>query len=372
MDGETCVLGGQAKVVCRRVRHGGKRVARRQLLVHLFICPSSASHNSWLQRLHSRGGTRCSGAAGAGWSAGQPAGHGAAAAGGGGRGAGAGARARGRLRPGGVGPYLACRPCPQQAAPRRSPVLLFQLSLRSDPCCRRVPSPPLPSPPLPSSAARPSQVLPASPAATQQRLAAVQAELSELDVQQAAIGRRAAWRQHLLVWGGLGSQAALWALLFRLTFYELCVGGWAAGACPLGNVLQAAGLAASASRGPPRLPAAAHARALSVARRLRCRSWDVMEPICFFVGGAQAMVRAAQGSAQEGRGAVGQHRARAAGPAHGSPPPLHTRQQVLATTTARSSPPPPAARLFTQLPRIPPSPLHVVSSTCRRATVTLR
>lgn len=41
------------------------------------------------------------------------------------------------------------------------------------------------------------------------------------------------------------AQGALWALLFRLTYWEL--------------------------------------------------SWDVMEPVCFFVGGGQAMVRAGRG-----------------------------------------------------------------------------
>lgn len=66
-----------------------------------------------------------------------------------------------------------------------------------------------------------SQVLPGSAADTEQRLAAVREELGGLEARQAAIGRRASRRQLAFVWGGLGSQAALWALLFRLTFYEL-------------------------------------------------------------------------------------------------------------------------------------------------------
>ncbi len=50
------------------------------------------------------------------------------------------------------------------------------------------------------------QLLPASSAYTQQRLAAVQQELDGLEERQQAIGRRARWRQAALVWGGLGSQ----------------------------------------------------------------------------------------------------------------------------------------------------------------------
>lgn len=60
-----------------------------------------------------------------------------------------------------------------------------------------------------------------------------------MDAQQVKIRRQAAWRQQCLMWGGLGSQLGLWGLLYRLTYYEL--------------------------------------------------SWDVMEPVCFFVGGVQAL-----------------------------------------------------------------------------------
>lgn len=85
-----------------------------------------------------------------------------------------------------------------------------------------------------------SLVLPSSSDTTQKRLAAAQCDLQQLDGQQAAIGRKAARRRWMLVWGGLTSQLALWGVLFHLTFYEL--------------------------------------------------SWDVMEPRCFFVSGAQAML----------------------------------------------------------------------------------
>lgn len=84
------------------------------------------------------------------------------------------------------------------------------------------------------------QVLPSSSSHTEQRLAEVQQELAALDAQQAAVGRRSRWRRHGFIWAGLSSQVLLWGLLFRLTFYEL--------------------------------------------------SWDVMEPICFFVSGVQALV----------------------------------------------------------------------------------
>ena len=67
----------------------------------------------------------------------------------------------------------------------------------------------------------PPQVLPGSSASTLKRLEGVQQELAQLDEQQAAVGRQAAVRQGLIIWGGLLSQAALWALLLRLTFYEL-------------------------------------------------------------------------------------------------------------------------------------------------------
>lgn len=65
------------------------------------------------------------------------------------------------------------------------------------------------------------QVLPSSLETATERLRAAQQELAALDAQQAKIGRRAAWRQHGLVWGGLSSQLALWGLMYRLTFWEL-------------------------------------------------------------------------------------------------------------------------------------------------------
>lgn len=83
------------------------------------------------------------------------------------------------------------------------------------------------------------QVIPSSVDVARERLQAAENELAAMDALQARIGRRAAWRQRGLVWGGLGSQLALWGLLYRLTYYEL--------------------------------------------------SWDVMEPVCFFVGGGQAL-----------------------------------------------------------------------------------
>ena len=87
-----------------------------------------------------------------------------------------------------------------------------------------------------------AQLLPGSPADTEARLGEVQRELAALDAQQAAIASRGAWRSRAFVWAGLTSQLALWGLLFRLTYYEL--------------------------------------------------SWDVMEPICFFTSGFQALVSA--------------------------------------------------------------------------------
>ncbi|KAL4423932.1 hypothetical protein ABPG75_001233 [Micractinium tetrahymenae] len=83
-------------------------------------------------------------------------------------------------------------------------------------------------------------VLPDSATSTRQQLERVQLELSQLEAKEARIARRAAWRQRAFVWGGFATQGMLWALLCRLTYYEL--------------------------------------------------SWDVMEPVCFFVGGAQAML----------------------------------------------------------------------------------
>ncbi|KAI3432838.1 hypothetical protein D9Q98_010422 [Chlorella vulgaris] len=85
-----------------------------------------------------------------------------------------------------------------------------------------------------------AMVLPSSLSAARQQLEVARQELAALDSQQSKIKRRAIWRHRLFLSGGLSSQILIWGLLFRLTYYEL--------------------------------------------------SWDVMEPICFFVGGGQAIM----------------------------------------------------------------------------------
>lgn len=64
-------------------------------------------------------------------------------------------------------------------------------------------------------------MLPGSAARTQQQLQRVQAELADVEAKEARIARRAAWRQRMFVWAGFASQGMLWALLCRLTYYEL-------------------------------------------------------------------------------------------------------------------------------------------------------
>lgn len=67
----------------------------------------------------------------------------------------------------------------------------------------------------------PPQVLPGSAASTLQQLERVQLELSDVEAKEARIARRAAWRQRAFVWSGFAAQGMLWALLCRLTYYEL-------------------------------------------------------------------------------------------------------------------------------------------------------
>lgn len=57
--------------------------------------------------------------------------------------------------------------------------------------------------------------MPSSPDVTEQQLAGAEAELAAMRERQGAVGRRAAFRQHLFMWAGLGSQVALWGVLFR-------------------------------------------------------------------------------------------------------------------------------------------------------------
>lgn len=55
----------------------------------------------------------------------------------------------------------------------------------------------------------------------QARLAEVQATLGMLGEQKAALERRARWKARAAGWAGLAVVSAQWALLFRLTYYEL-------------------------------------------------------------------------------------------------------------------------------------------------------
>ena len=64
-------------------------------------------------------------------------------------------------------------------------------------------------------------MLPSSSSHTQERLAAAQQELQQLEQQQAGIGRRAAWRRRGFIWGGFAAQAGLLGLLFRLVYWDL-------------------------------------------------------------------------------------------------------------------------------------------------------
>jgi hypothetical protein len=79
------------------------------------------------------------------------------------------------------------------------------------------------------------RVLPQQSNLLQQQLTLLNGKLLALDMQKANIKRRAAIRGKLFAWLGFGVLASQWGLLFRLTYWEL--------------------------------------------------SWDVMEPIGFFVGG---------------------------------------------------------------------------------------
>ena len=79
------------------------------------------------------------------------------------------------------------------------------------------------------------RALPADIPTLQQQLAAAQAELATLEEQRSAIGRRARWRVKAINYSVFGALVMQWAVLFRLTYWEL--------------------------------------------------SWDVMEPVGFFTGG---------------------------------------------------------------------------------------
>lgn len=59
------------------------------------------------------------------------------------------------------------------------------------------------------------QLLPTSTSHTEQRLEEVQRELQAMREQEAAIGRRAAWRQRGIIWGGLAGQVRRSAVQWR-------------------------------------------------------------------------------------------------------------------------------------------------------------
>lgn len=77
--------------------------------------------------------------------------------------------------------------------------------------------------------------LPACAEQVQARLAEVRGQLVGLEAAKRSIDARARRRMRVVTWGGLGMMTAQWTLLFRLAYFEL--------------------------------------------------SWDVVEPIGFFLGG---------------------------------------------------------------------------------------
>lgn len=135
-----------------------------------------------------------------------------------------------------------------------------------------------------------AQLLPTSSVYTRQRLEAVQQELDELEGQQQAIGRRARRRQAALVWGGLASQvrAGSGALLSSARTGASSLAR--AGVPPTRSYLAPRPCLTA----PPAHPCPTNRQSALWLLLFRLTfwelSWDVMEPICFFVGGGQVMV----------------------------------------------------------------------------------